>query len=272
MCSGVGPGAQLQRLGIATMVDAPEVGANLQDHLRVSVEYERTHPSSMRNLLRADNLLRALAQAAVFRSGPAVQPLASAQIFARTLPDLAQPDVQVLFRLFHPSMRPWFPGWRSPGVDGFGFVVCLTRPRSIGELSLRNASPFAPPHIEHRYLSDEEDLRTLIRGIRLVRSIAAAPAMRPHWTRELSPSGGRDSDPELEHFIREQASTIFHPAGTCRMGVDTRSVVSPRLAVRGVQRLYVADASIMPTLVSGNINATVMMIAEKAADYLTADT
>ena len=269
MLSGIGNGPLLQSLGIECRIHAPEVGRHLQDHLRVAVELARTSPSPMRGLLRWDRLALAMARAWWLRTGPGTQPLCSVQAFAKTIPELRQPDVQILFRLFHPAQRPWFPILQPrSGPEGMGFVVSHTTPKSEGEVTLKSADPRQAPRIRHGYLSCIEDLHTLARGVSFVRALAAQPALRAHWNIELAPGPDVTTANDLAIWIRSTATTFFHPAGTCRMGVDEASVVDQSLQVRGLRGLFVADASVMPRITSGNINAAVSAIAEKASELI----
>ncbi|MBI3524838.1 MAG: GMC family oxidoreductase N-terminal domain-containing protein [Betaproteobacteria bacterium] len=268
MLSGVGPIEQLKRLGIDPVLDVPGVGVNLQDHIRVAIEYERTEPSAMHRNLRLDRLAFNMARALFLRSGPATEPLSTANLFVRSLPHVPLPDLQIIFRLFHPGAHPWFPHLKRPAIDGFGFVACLLRPVSRGSVKLTSPDPRHPPLILHNHLAVEADMETLVRSVRLVRRLAIHPGMTPHWRRELTPGNAVANDDEIRAFIRAEANTIFHPVGTCRMGGDPGAVVTSELRVRGVDNLRVVDASVMPDLIGGNTNAAVMMIAEKAADLI----
>jgi choline dehydrogenase-like flavoprotein len=152
---------------------------------------------------------------------------------------------------------------------GFSCRVCQLRPYSRGEVRLTSSDPLAPPRIDPRFLSDERDAETMLKGVKLVRRIVQAPALAKYRDKDLF-AAGITSDEALMNHIRNKADTIYHPVGTCKMGVDDMAVVDPKLRVRGLQGLRIVDASVMPTLVGGNTNAPTIMIAEKAADLIKA--
>jgi choline dehydrogenase len=162
-------------------------------------------------------------------------------------------------------------GGKVHEFSGFTLSVCQLRPQSRGFVRLRSRDAAEPPAMQPRYLSTELDRRTAVAAIKLARHLAATDAVRPYVAEEIKPGRGIVTDDELLEFARETGATIFHPSGTCRMGSDARAVVDPRLRVKGAQNLRVVDASIMPTLVSGNTNAGVVMIAEKASDMILED-
>jgi 4-pyridoxate dehydrogenase len=188
--------------------------------------------------------------------------------FLKTSPAQALPDVQILFlaTLAGKPRLPFGPQFQ----DGFQFRVVMLRPKSAGSLKLRSADPIDPIAIHHEFLGAPEDLRSLLDGLRLVRKIAAQPALASFVAKEIAPGPDVATDAQLEVFIRNTAMTAHHPAGTCKMGTtsDSMAVVDTQLRVRGVDRLRVVDASVMPDLVGGNINAPVIAIAEKAADLI----
>jgi len=261
--SGIGPGAQLQRLGVAVRVDAPEVGCNLQDHLNVtlrrfvhSTDGISHHPLS---------LWRALCALPAFRRGRGMltSNIAEAGAFIRSAAEVARPDLQLHFCIAPVEQHGRRTHWRS----GVALHVCALRPHSRGEITLASADPAIPARIDPRFLSAAEDLALLTRGARRALAILNAPALA-RFGGSVSPLPATDDDAGWHTLIRTHADTIYHPVGTCRMGSDARSVVDPQLRVRGVERLRVADASIMPTLISGNTQAAAMMIGEKAADLI----
>ena len=265
MLSGIGPGEHLQSFGIETICDAPGVGRNLQDHLKVGFAYRCRAPITVNDVMQSRlRMLRAGLQYALFRSGPLALSAASAGIFARTRQELATPDVQFHFINFSTdtsaaALHPF---------SGFTQHVCQLRPESRGEIRLRSPDPASPPAIQPNYLAAELDRRTIVAGLRLARRIAARPALRQFIESEYAPGEAVRSDDEFLDYARRTGSTVFHPVGTARMGSDAMAVVDERLRVHGVEGLRVADASIMPTLVSGNTNAACIMIGEKCADLI----
>jgi choline dehydrogenase len=267
LLSGIGPPAELGALGIEVVADVPGVGKNLQDHLVAGVHYVcKTHDSydqaeTLWNFLRYQ----------LTRSGPFRSNVAEAGAFVRTSSALDVPNVQYHFApayfLNHGFDRP----------DGHGFTLgaLQLRPRSRGEITLRTADPLSPPAIQPNYLSDPEDLRVLLAGVRLARKIAAAHAFDAFRGAERFPGFAAESDEALIAHIASTSETLYHPVGMCKMGpftgaqADPMAVVDPELRVRGVTGLRVADASIMPTLIGGNTNAAAILIAERAADVLS---
>jgi choline dehydrogenase len=267
MLSGIGPVEELRRHGITPIVAAPDVGRNLQDHLDVIVV--QACKRSLSYGFTAATPLRVLAAAARFawsRRGMLTSNGAEAGGFARSRPQEPLPDLQFHFTPIRLA---------NHGLDvkflfghGYSLHVCALRPRSRGRISLNSADPMAPPSIDPAYLSDPADLDTLLLGVKAARRILASPAFGDLRGSELSPGPAVQSDDEIRDFIRHKAETIYHPVGTCRMGSDQTAVVDNELRVHGIERLRVVDASIMPTLIAGNTNAPVIMIAEKAADLL----
>ncbi|MGZ9030567.1 MAG: GMC family oxidoreductase [Burkholderiaceae bacterium] len=267
MVSGIGPGEHLRELGIGTIADLP-VGDNLQDHPDIIVN-RRVDNSDLLGLspVGAWKLMREIGRWRRERRGVLASNFAEAGAFVRTLPDQARPDLQLHFvigmvdnhnRTFH---------WGH----GMSCHSCPLRPKSRGTLRLGSANVREAPLIDPRFLSHEDDVETLVRGFKLVRRIFAQPVFAPFGggdpKRELY-YGEVRTDDEIRAAIRTHADTIYHPVGTCRMGTDERAVVDPQLRVRGVHGLRVVDASVMPTLVSGNTNAPVVMIAERVSDLI----
>ena len=188
--------------------------------------------------------------------------------FVKTDSSCAIPDIQLLFRSGSSAAGPWFPGIRPAWTDCFTCRPILLRPRSRGQIRLRSADPDNAVRIQQNFLAEEHDLNTLRAGLKLLREVAAQPSLAPFRGREIGPGADLRSDRELDGYIRTSLTTAHHPCGTCRMGADPDAIVDASLKLCGMQNLRVVDASIMPDLVGGNINATVIMIAEKAADMI----
>ncbi|MCS6891915.1 MAG: GMC family oxidoreductase N-terminal domain-containing protein [Rhodovarius sp.] len=262
MLSGIGDATELAALGIPVLHHAPEVGRNLQDHLQARVVFRATRPVTVNDMMAS--LPRKLAAGLHFalrRRGPLTFSAGQAGLFARVLPGSATPDVQYHFIPFS-SDRPGEP---LHPFSGFTISVCQLRPESRGRIALKSPKPEDPPLIEARYLSAETDRRCMVAGLRLIRRLAATRALSRWIAAEYAPGPQAEGDEALLAFCRATAGTIYHPAGSCRMGEDPGAVVDSRLRVRGVEGLRVADASIMPTVVSGNTNAACIMIGEKCA-------
>jgi choline dehydrogenase-like flavoprotein len=268
MLSGLGPAMELAQHDIPLIKDLPGVGQNLRDHLWAAVTFQRDGIGPFAKGLRWDKVALALIQATLFRSGYFTILPSGWTGFLKTDPSQALPDIQILF-LATVQGKPRWP-WSPQYEDGFQFRVVMLRPKSAGSLKLSSANPADPVAIHHDFLTDEQDLRSLRNGLRLVRKIASQAALTPFILKETGPGLEVSADHELDAFIRRTAMTAHHPAGTCKMGVacDPLAVVDTKLRVRGVEGLRVVDASVMPDLVGGNINAPVIAIAEKAADMI----
>lgn len=265
LLSGIGGAAQLERHRIAVVADLPGVGENLQDHLDYCTLYKcRTRDTYDFGKLGE---LGVAMRYALTRSGPGTSNVAESGGFARTARARdSRPDVQLHFV---PAQLDDHGRNRLPG-HGYTIHACVLRPESRGSIALASADPAAKPRIAPRYLTAPEDVATLLAGVRLTREIGAAAAFEPFRGPELHPGAERTSDAAVLESIRAKAETIYHPVGTCRMGSadDRQAVIDPELRVRGVSGLRVVDASVMPTLVSGNTNAPTIMIAERAADLM----
>jgi choline dehydrogenase len=265
MLSGIGPADDLRPMGIPVLADIPEVGGNLQDHLDFCTLNKCTRPVTY-DFTQWQEILVAL-RYLMTRSGPGVSNVAEAGAFVRTAlaPD-ARPDVQLHF------VPAQLDDHGRNRLDGHGFTLhaCVLRPRSRGRVALRSALPQDPPRLHAAYLSDPRDMDVLLEGIRVSRQIIGSAPFAPFRGSEIFPGETVTTRGDLEAVVRRKAETIYHPAGTCRMGSDAHSVVDGELRVRGVQGLRVVDASVMPRLIGGNTNAPTIMIAEKAADHLLA--
>ncbi len=268
MLSGIGDPDHIGEFGIRATVPLRGVGRNLQDHCSTGLLHERLQPGPFVAATRADRLARNLARAYVAGSGPATDVPSGFMAFVKTDSGCAIPDIQFLFRSGSSHAGPWFPGIRPAWTDGFICRPILLRPRSRGQIRLRSAAPHHPVRISQNFLAEEHDLSTLRAGLKVLREVAAQPSLAPFRGREIGPGTDVRSDQKLNRHIRATLATAHHPCGTCRMGVGPDAVVDASLTVRGIQSLRVVDASIMPDLVGGNINATVIMIAEKAADLI----
>ena len=268
MLSGIGPADHLRAHGIAVALDAPGVGANLQDHLAVMVTHARTAPGHFHASMRCDRLALNLSRAYIAGTGPATWLPNGLHGFIRTRPELAVPDIQFITRGTAADARPWFPGIRRPYSDGFGMRPVLLHPESRGTIRLRSADPRAPMRIGQNFFSVRGDLHTLRSGFKAVREVLSQPGLARHTRAEIQPGPGVRTDAEIDSWIRRTAITAHHPAGSCRMGIDEGAVLDAELRVRGAEALRVVDASAMPDLVSGNINACVLMMAEKVADLI----
>jgi choline dehydrogenase-like flavoprotein len=268
MLSGIGDPDHLREFAIETHVPRRDVGRNLQDHYSTGLAHERREPGPFVAATRFDRLAFNFARAYLTGTGPATDVPSGFMAFVKTDPALAMPDIQFLFRSGPSNAGPWFPGIRSAWRDAFICRPILLRPKSRGTIRLRSADPDDRPRIQQNFLSDERDLPVLRSGLKLLREVAAQPALKPFCGREIGPGERLKSDAELDAYIRANGATAHHPCGTCRMGSDGDAVVDASLQVNGVQGLRIADASVMPDLVGGNINAAVIMIAEKAADLI----
>jgi choline dehydrogenase-like flavoprotein len=264
MLSGIGPAAHLKSMGIDVVVDAPEVGKNLQDHLDYTVLRRSKSPHAIAlTPAFALNFPKALSDFGKKKTGVLTSNLAEAGGFLRTDPLEVEPDVQLHFL---PALVDNHGEKKHLG-GGYSCHVCVLRPKSKGEVLLASADPMAHPLIDPNFLSDEDDLRRLVKGARIVFRIMEAPAMRAVAGAYLY-EGSDASDEALIADIKLRSDTIYHPVGTCRMGSDATAPLDPQLRVRGVSGLRVADASVMPNLISGNTNAPSIMIGEKAADLI----
>jgi len=268
MLSGIGDPAELAAHGIEVKIALPGVGKNLQDHISAGPAWTRRGRGNFHAQMRIDRILRALARAHWRGEGIAADLPGGVMAFLRSPNAGELPDVQFLFNAAPMTAHAYFAPFRRAYPDGFACRAVLLRPESRGELRLSSADPTVAPRIRQNFLSTDRDRNTLRDGVRMARAVAAQAAMRPFVARELAP--GSDSDEDIDALIRATGITVHHPIGTCRMGAasDPLAVVDPALRVRGAQGLRVVDASVMPDLVGGNINAPVIMIAEKAADLI----
>jgi choline dehydrogenase/4-pyridoxate dehydrogenase len=270
MLSGIGDPEELKGHGIKTMVPLKGVGRNLQDHVVVQVAYARKEPGPVHRAMRLDRIACELAKTYFFGTGIATDLPGGVASFVRCMPDSTVPDIQLLLAAAPLSAAPYLAPFKTPFADGFGGRIVMLHPESRGALRLASNDPATPIRIQQNFMSSEREWKTLRAGFRLFREIMSKPNMVPFIASEIVPGSAAKSDTEIDAHIRHTAITLHHPLGTCKMGSasDEAAVVDAELRVRGVEGLRVVDASVMPDLISGNINAPVMMIAEKAADLI----
>src|SRR5215469_2690244 len=266
--SGIGPADHLKSIGVEVLHDLPGVGINLSDHFAVRITHRVKDETSVNQLARGARLAREIARFAVTGRGALTFGVTTAMVFCRSREGLESPDLQLLFT----------PGSYDPnGIGrlerepGMTLVVCLARPDTRGTIMARSADPLARPAIRPNYLSAASDVWALLAGIGTARRIFAAPPLARHSAAETMPGAGTQSDEALTKFLREAGTNLHHPVGTCRMGEDPMAVVDSRLRVRGLAGLRVIDASVMPTVTTGNTNAPSIMIGEKGAAMIRED-
>ncbi len=268
MLSGIGPAAQLKAHGIAVVADRPAVGADMQDHYTCRLIWRCTQPVTLNDTV--NSLARSIGaglQYVLQRRGPLARGAASAGGFIKTDPSVAHPDVQTHVVLFSADKI----GTTLHPFSGFNTPFLLLRPESRGSVTLGSADPHVAPRIHGGYLASAKDCAVMVDAFKIVRGIMSQPAIAPFVAGEYEPGPKVESDADILAYIRQRGSTAFHPTTTCRMGADANAVVDARLRVNGFSGLRVVDASIMPSVVSGNTNAPVIMIAEKAADMIRED-
>jgi choline dehydrogenase len=266
--SGLGPADLLRAHSIDVIADLPGVGADLQDHLQIRMQYCCTEPITMNDVINDwRHRYSAGLRYVLSRKGLLTIGAGYAGAFLRTRPELETPDVQIHFLIFSADSA----GAGLHNFPGFMTSVCQLRPESRGFVRIKSRDPHMPPAIQPHYLSSRRDRDTVVDGLKLLRRIMEQPAMRRYIAEERAPGPHCVSDTDLLAFARETGTTVYHPTSTCRMGADAAAVVDARLRVRGFERLRVVDASIMPAVVSGNTNAAVVMIAEKGADIILED-
>jgi choline dehydrogenase-like flavoprotein len=267
MLSGIGPADHLRDFGIKPRVDLP-VGKNLQDHLGPQLMWSRIEGSAFRDNLRLDRIAVSMLRAYLTGTGPATVPPGGLQAFVKLKPESKVPEIQFLFRGAPVDADYWFPRLKPAYADGFGVRPVLLHPQSRGEIKLASDKPLEPIRIVPNFFFEPEDLATLREGFKRAREVASEGPLGPYRGPETAPGFAVKSDADIDAWLRRVTITAHHPACTCPMGSGPQAVVDPKLRVRGVEGLRVVDASVMPDLVSGNINAPVLMIAEKAADII----
>ncbi|MGI9390114.1 MAG: choline dehydrogenase [Boseongicola sp.] len=264
MLSGLGPATHLRQHGLDVLVDLPGVGENLQDHLEVHLKHQSPHKGiSQNHLLHRHRIILAGIQWYLFKSGPAARAPSRVGGFFQSATDARHPDIQ--FHFWPYFLEGWSP---PPDKDGYCFDVGPVRSESRGWVRLRSADPFDTPLIQLNGLSTDEDMRLFRRAIAIAREIAAQPAFDFCRGPEVAPGADVTSDADLDAYVRANANSAYHPCGTAKMGADELAVVDVEGRIHGVDGLRIADASIMPTITNGNINAPVMMIGEKIAAHI----
>jgi len=265
MLSGVGPQDHLAEFGIPEVHHSPGVGQNLQDHYSAPIKLKCPFPITLNDVMRSNfKKLKAGLDYFMFRRGPLTVITGDAALFARTRPELATPDIKLSIATFSANrpqdgLHPW---------SGFTVIAYQLRPESRGEIRLKSANPAEAPAMRPNYLSTLTDQRTIVDGLKLGRGLLASSHIRNYIESEYVPGPNIATDEQLLTYARENGGTVFHPTSTCKMGSDTMAVVDAELRVRGIDGLRVVDASVMPTVVSGNTNAATIMIAEKASDMI----
>jgi len=265
MLSGIGPQEHLAGFGVPVVHHLPGVGKSLQDHYSAPIKLRCKLPITVNDVMLSNaRKLKAGLEYYMFHRGPLSMISSPAALFARTRPELASPDVKI-------SISPFSAERPQDGLhrfSGFTMIAYQLRPESRGEIKLKSPDPFDAPAVYPNYLVTETDQRTIVAGLKLCRQILATPHMHSFIEAEFQPGSAVESDEELLDYARRRGGTVYHPTSTCKMGGDPMAVVDPQLRVYGVDGLRVADASIMPTVVSGNTNAAAIMIGEKAADMI----
>jgi 4-pyridoxate dehydrogenase len=272
LLSGIGDPAELSAHGIPLKAALPGVGKNLQDHVAALLIYSRRDKSPLAHAMRADRLLLSLGEGLLCGTGFATELPGGITGFIKSSPDQPIPNIQLLFIAGSLAAKPYLPPFTKPVADSFACRIVLLRPESRGSIELASADPAVRPKIRQRLLSSDKDWRQLAAGIGVFRRLAQSPRLSPHIAHEIGPGAAVTTQSNLEGYVRKTAVTAHHPCGTCRMGLagDDGAVVDAELRVYGIAGLRVADASVFPDLVGGNINAPVIMIAEKASDLILA--
>jgi choline dehydrogenase len=265
MLSGVGPAETLAGFGIPVVRDLPGVGQSLQDHYSAAIKLRSRLPVTVNDVINSPvGKAKAGLQYLLFRSGALTMATSPAALFARTRPQLASPDIKC-------SMSPFSADRPQDGLhkwSGFTMIAYQLRPDSRGEIRLKSVRPEDPPAMLPNYLSAELDQRTIVAGLKLCRQLLQNPHLQHFIKSEYLPGPDIRTDDEWLDYARRTGGTVYHPTSTCKMGHDAMSVVDPQLRVHGLTGLRVVDASVMPTVASGNTNAPTIMIAEKASDMI----
>ena len=265
--SGIGPGDLLRSLDIPVRQELSGVGENLQDHLQIRMIYEVNVPTLNDEINNFFRRMMIGANYVLFRKGAMAMGASQVGVFARTRAEMATPDIQFHFQPLSADK----PGIEMHPFSGITSSVCQLRPESRGSIMIKSPDAHAYPSIQPNYLATPLDQETAVAGMRMSRALAETASLSPFIVAERTPGPAAGTDDELLDSARNIAQTIYHPTSTCKMGSDETSVVDERLRVRGIAGLRVVDASIMPTIVSGNTNAPTIMIGEKASDMIMED-
>jgi choline dehydrogenase len=268
LLSGIGPADELRAMGVEPVCDLPGVGRNLSDHPNILNEYDLNIDAGLTRHLRLDRAALAVARWLVGRRGPFTYPGTTANVFARSLADLDQPDVQLTFLPVSNTASLWVPGLEARPAARMCVRIGFLQPLSRGWVKLRSTNPADAPRILMNMFDDPTDLDAMVRGVRLSRRLYAQNPLRGMIHREVLPGADTDDEAALREHIRRNAGHRSHPVGTCRMGHDRDAVVDSQLRVHGIDGLRIADASIMPTVPSGNTNLPAIMVGERAADLI----
>ncbi|OKO84565.1 GMC family oxidoreductase N-terminal domain-containing protein [Bradyrhizobium sp. AS23.2] len=266
--SGIGDPDHLASVGVSTRVKLPGVGRNLSDHLTARLVCRLRNVTSINELARGWRLAREIVKFGLFGNGALTFGVTSAMVFCKSREGLQSPDLQLLFT---PASYIFGKALVLEETPGMTVAVCPTRPGSRGSVMIATADPMAPPKIRYGYLTDRDDIRVMTAGLEHARRIFSAPSFSNYIVEETRPGRNVTTDAQIEEFIRREGASLYHPVGTCKMGIDDMAVVDPKLRVRGLDGLRVVDASIMPVLTTGNTNAPTIMIGEKASDMIIDD-
>ena len=264
MVSGVGPADHLKEKGIEIVHELKGVGKNLQDHLETYIQQECNTPDTLYSYVNKLSMMKIGIQWFLNKSGPCSTSFLEAGGFCKSSTDKEYPNIQ-----FH-----FFPafvidhGLVDPDRHGFQLHASLNQPKSRGEITLNSSNPYDYPKLQFNYLKEEYDLEETVKCVRVARQILKQSSMKPYAGREIGPGEKANSDEEIREYIRSKAETAYHPSCTLKMGIDDMAVVDEKLKIHGLQNIRVADASIMPEITSGNLNAPTLMIGERAADFI----
>ncbi len=264
LLSGVGDADYLKKFDIPVVSDVKGVGKNLQDHLDCTIQYEASKPITLFKNAKGLAMIKTGLQYKMFKTGAGAQNGLESGAFLKTRPDLEVPDIQLHFV----NAQMTEHGFQKTDRHGFTAHICQLRPESRGIVALKSTDPSMQPLIQPNYLQSEADRIVLREGVKMTRDIFRQKAFDVYRGPELLPGADVQTDDEIDAWIRKTAETIYHPVGTCKMGMDENAVVDGELKVRGIEGLRVVDASVIPTLIGGNTNAPTIMIAEKACDMI----